>query len=122
MLLMLTSNGERELPPAFLRRCLVVTMQPPSEAWFVQVATQKFGAGGQALHKSVAQDVMRLRPAAQRAGLRRVQHGRSPGRSQRLPRPCVHARKQSLEENLARTVLWKHEKPPELDESEAEAT
>lgn len=30
-LIILTSNGERDFPPAFLRRCLRITMPPPNE-------------------------------------------------------------------------------------------
>jgi MoxR-like ATPase len=44
-LVILTNNGEREFPPAFLRRCLRMTLQPPDkvelqrivEAHFVQI-------------------------------------------------------------------------------------
>jgi MoxR-like ATPase len=32
-----TSNGEREFPPAFLRRCLRLTMHPPDKAKLVEI-------------------------------------------------------------------------------------
>lgn len=32
-----TSNGEREFPPAFLRRCLRITMQPPDKDMLVAI-------------------------------------------------------------------------------------
>ena len=45
VLLILTTNGERELPPAFLRRCVTLTLtKKPGEweAWFVAVARRRY--------------------------------------------------------------------------------
>jgi MoxR-like ATPase len=38
-LVMMTSNGEREFPPAFMRRCLQLEMQPPDEAKLARIVT-----------------------------------------------------------------------------------
>ena len=35
--LVLTSNGERELPPAFLRRCLRLDIESPNEEWLGKI-------------------------------------------------------------------------------------
>lgn len=43
-LIILTSNGERDFPPAFLRRCLRLTMQPPQEAELIQMVEAHLGA------------------------------------------------------------------------------
>ena len=37
-LMVITTNDERELPPAFLRRCVALPLPPPSEARLVEIA------------------------------------------------------------------------------------
>lgn len=43
LLVLITTNGERELPPAFLRRCLILTLTPADEVRLVQIAQRRFG-------------------------------------------------------------------------------
>jgi MoxR-like ATPase len=69
-LLMLTTNGERDLPPAFVRRCVMLVLPEPDQAWFERVAAQHFPKGSKALHTSVAAEVQRLRGEA-KAGTRK---------------------------------------------------
>jgi MoxR-like ATPase len=57
----LTTNGERDLPPAFVRRCVMLALPEPDKAWFERVARQHFPTGDAALHTSVAAEVQRLR-------------------------------------------------------------
>ena len=59
--LVLTTNGERELPPAFIRRCVTVALADPDQNWFERVALQHFPRGDQTLHAQVAREVQRLR-------------------------------------------------------------
>jgi MoxR-like ATPase len=40
---LLTSNGEREFPPAFLRRCLRLNLQPPDQAQVEAIVTAHLG-------------------------------------------------------------------------------
>jgi MoxR-like ATPase len=61
--LVLTTNGERELPPAFLRRCILLALADPDDAWFVKVAKRHFPNGDPTLHDRVAREVERLRKA-----------------------------------------------------------
>jgi MoxR-like ATPase len=70
VLLILTTNGERELPLAFLRRCVVVATEPPTKEWFTEVATRKFGNDNSGLYERIAERVMALRQAAKTAGQR----------------------------------------------------
>jgi MoxR-like ATPase len=44
LLIVMTTNDERELPPAFLRRCVTLTLPPPDRAWLVDIARRRFGA------------------------------------------------------------------------------
>ncbi|MEO5740320.1 MAG: AAA family ATPase, partial [Vicinamibacterales bacterium] len=70
VLLMITSNGERELPPAFLRRCVVLNLEDPNEDWLVTVANQRFGKKDAAFHREIARHVMDLRKLARERDLR----------------------------------------------------
>lgn len=42
-IILLTSNGERDFPPAFLRRCLRLTMKPPQEQELLQMVEAHLG-------------------------------------------------------------------------------
>jgi len=70
VLLMLTSNGERELPPAFLRRCVVLRLENPTEDWLVTIANDRFGKENASFHRTIAQQVMKLRALARERDFR----------------------------------------------------
>jgi MoxR-like ATPase len=40
-IVILTSNGERDFPPPFLRRCIRLNMEPPSQAKLTQIVRQR---------------------------------------------------------------------------------
>lgn len=47
-MIVITSNGERDFPPAFLRRCLRLDIEPPTEERLAKmVASQLTGPGGE---------------------------------------------------------------------------
>ncbi|MCW6004630.1 MoxR family ATPase [Micromonospora sp. CPCC 205371] len=46
-IIVITSNGEREFPPAFLRRCVRVEIQPPSTAKLVRIVASRLGEQAQ---------------------------------------------------------------------------
>lgn len=69
--LMLTTNGERELPPAFLRRCVALTLEEPSADWFEQVAVGHFPDLDAGLRTRVAEMVTKLREQAEREQIRK---------------------------------------------------
>lgn len=53
-LIVITSNGEREFPPAFLRRCLRLDMQPPNADQLAKmVANHLLDPDGEHLHRLV---------------------------------------------------------------------
>ncbi len=45
-LILMTSNGERDFPSAFLRRCLRLTIQPPSKEVLEQIVAEQMGVTG----------------------------------------------------------------------------
>ena len=50
-LVVITSNRERDLPPAFVRRCVALQLQAPSAKRLVAIATAHFGAQPAELHE-----------------------------------------------------------------------
>ncbi len=50
----LTSNGERELPPPFLRRCVRLDIQEPTEDELVEILAKKFPSSDLSLRKNMA--------------------------------------------------------------------
>jgi MoxR-like ATPase len=55
-LVVVTSNNERDLPPAFLRRCVVLNLRRPDREHLISVAQAHFGDedGNQALYQQAA--------------------------------------------------------------------
>jgi MoxR-like ATPase len=114
ILLVLTTNGERELPPAFLRRCVTLTLAAPTPEWFATIADHKFGTASSALHKAVAAEVMLLRGAAKRAGVR------EPSTAEYLDalqvcRDLGIDTKSEAWTSVTRAVLWKSDREPDVD-------
>jgi MoxR-like ATPase len=111
-LLILTTNGERELPPAFLRRCVTLKLDAPDEEWFVRIANQRYGENGALLHRAVAVEVMKLRNAATRAGLREPSTGEYLDALQ-VCRDLGISPKSQAWRDVAESVLWKHAVVPQ---------
>jgi MoxR-like ATPase len=77
-LTVITTNEERELPQALLRRCVVAWVPPPSVAHLVNVAEQHtvqagapFTAADLSLAEALAHELMEARDEAERAALRK---------------------------------------------------
>lgn len=65
----LTSNGEREFPPAFLRRCLRLNMPEPSAAHLKKVVQVYFSKNGQPIDsrtQALIEDFVNCRDEQQR--------------------------------------------------------
>jgi MoxR-like ATPase len=115
VLLILTTNGERELPPAFLRRCVTLALikpEPEWEPWFTAVARRRYGTDSP-LFAQVAAEVMRWRAAARQANVR------APGTAEYLDAvaTCLELNVTPASPawpNVAGGVLWKQERPPVL--------
>lgn len=113
VLLMLTTNGERELPPAFMRRCVSLTLEidPAEEVdWMIRIAQRRDPNLDQAMAREIAQEVSRLRTYARSESLR------PPGTAEYLDalEACRHLDVRTgspawklIEQN----VLWKRERP-----------
>jgi MoxR-like ATPase len=69
-LLVITSNEERDLPPAFLRRCVVLRLPIPGEQQLVAIAEAHFGPDHSALYGELARKTKDLGAAYVNRGLR----------------------------------------------------
>lgn len=118
VLLMLTTNGERELPPAFMRRCVTLVLDEPDEGWFVRIAEQRFGADNAELHRDVAREVVALRAHAERLGVREPSTGEYLDAIVACRELGVGTQGDAWTQ-FARAVLWKHEIPAEQAEAGA---
>mgnify|MGYP001413587329 CR=1 FL=1 len=69
LLVVITTNEERELPPAFVRRCIVHKLEHPSSARLVRIArlhfhrppTHPFGPAEEKIAQEIAKDLDELR-------------------------------------------------------------
>lgn len=114
VLLIMTTNGERELPPAFMRRCVYLALDPPGRDDFVEIATTKFGHDD--LHAPLADEVMTYREAARRLGLREPSTGEYLDALE-VCRSLELTPESSSWQDAALSVLWKHDARPELGEA-----
>jgi MoxR-like ATPase len=113
VLLVLTTNGERELPPAFLRRCVALKLPDPTDDWFVKIAERRLDEDEQAspLLRDVAVEVMAWRKRTRKAGVR------APGTAEYLDavlacRELGITPQSAAWQDVALAVLWKNDKEP----------
>jgi|1186.fasta_scaffold161336_2 MoxR-like ATPase len=73
ILIVITSNGERSMPPAFLRRCVALELDDEDEAFFLAVARSHFGdrPDDDTLYADVATRTRELARTADTEGRRR---------------------------------------------------
>ena len=113
VLLVLTTNGERELPPAFMRRCvtLVLGITPDEEVeWFVQIARRRDSAVDETLAREIGLEVKKLRQHARDESLR------PPGTAEYLDalQACRELKVRTGTDAwklIEQNVLWKRERP-----------
>jgi MoxR-like ATPase len=69
-LVLITTNNERELPRAFMRRCVVLRLPEPAKEWLTVVASAHYGPSEKALYDQVAGYVIAARKRAEAEGAR----------------------------------------------------
>jgi MoxR-like ATPase len=67
-LVIITTNEERELPSAFLRRCVTITLSFPGAERLVEIAGAHFGPDDAELHRSIAAIVIKMRAKKKEEG------------------------------------------------------
>lgn len=100
VLVVITTNRERELSPAFTRRCVVLTLGAKSPEELAEVARRRFGGRNDVLYLQIARWCERLGAEADRRGIR------APGTAEYLD-----AVKAFTELGLERVPRGKVEKP-----------
>lgn len=110
-LIILTTNGERELPPAFMRRCVTLTLDPPDARWFAAIADRRFPDGDRRLHRAVAKEVVRLRDEARKKRLRPAGTGEYLDALAACRELDLTTRHKAWRD-VAQSVLWKQDRTP----------
>ena len=67
-LVVITTNDERELPNAFVRRCVVITITAPSRARLNEIATAHFGQDDYGVYDPIAVIVEQFASSRERRG------------------------------------------------------
>ena len=75
MLFVITTNGERAMPPAFLRRCVALELSDDDPGFFTAVATSHFGARTDSLYADIAARTIELGKLAEDERRRRPSMG-----------------------------------------------
>lgn len=70
LLVVITTNGERELPPAFLRRCVSLVLDDPNEERLKDIASRHYPKVDPSLFGAVAAKVIEHQKAAKDTGER----------------------------------------------------
>lgn len=70
-LVVITTNGERALPRAFLRRCVALTLPAPDADRLVEIARAHFGEDSGSLYRDVAVATLNLSDSDDQPGLSR---------------------------------------------------
>jgi len=60
LLLIITTNDERMLPTAFMRRCVVLELDPPDEDLLIKIAGEHYGPDASNIYRSIAERVMKI--------------------------------------------------------------
>jgi MoxR-like ATPase len=116
-LVILTTNGERELPPAFRRRCIELALQAPDAQHLVEIAKHHFGLVDEKIYGVIAD---RTCEAAKELTARRE---RPPSTAEFLD--AIHAWRGlrdgadssgTLLDTIMKLTIWKH---PELESGSA---
>jgi MoxR-like ATPase len=108
----IASNGERRLPPAFLRRCAQLVLRAADEEFFVAVADVHFGVRTDTLYLDIATDFIRFQEAA------RKRDRREPATAEFLAtvRACLRFGEKPgsrLWNAIVESALWKNPQLPE---------
>jgi hypothetical protein len=69
-LLCITTNEERDLPPAFVRRCVSIRLEDPSKDRLVRIAKAHFGNTGIGAYSAIADQILGLAAAEAVGGIR----------------------------------------------------
>lgn len=79
LLLFITTNDERVLPTAFMRRCVVLELDPPGEDQLVNIAEKHYGPDTSNIYRPIARRVVKM--AADAAGKASTRQTASAGQS-----------------------------------------
>src|SRR5438270_1607609 len=64
LMVVITTNDERVLPTAFMRRCVILELEPPTVALLVKIARQHYGPDKKRIYRPIAEPVVKISAAA----------------------------------------------------------
>jgi MoxR-like ATPase len=67
VLVVITTNDERVLPNAFLRRCVILELEAPGEELLVRIATEHYGEDVKNIYRPIASRVIEMSPKKDQA-------------------------------------------------------
>jgi MoxR-like ATPase len=118
VMIFITTNGERDLPPAFLRRCVAFALQRPDPPQLKRIVAAHFGDRASSYLADMLARLEALTAAAKLTGVR------EPGTAELLDalQACVEMQigpKHPDWQKLTALALWKHTEPPPGDAAQA---
>lgn len=122
LLLFITTNDERVLPTAFMRRCVLLELDPPDADLLVKIAKEHYGPDKLHIYRSIAERVVNV--ASDAASSSRVGAGKSASARQALPSTAEYLDtvrafidlglspdKESEWKIISTATLWKRQTP-----------
>jgi MoxR-like ATPase len=67
LLVLITTNDERVLPNAFMRRCVVLELDPPNEERLIKIAEAHYGLDLTNIYRTIARRVIEMSPGSNAA-------------------------------------------------------
>lgn len=91
VLVVITTNDERMLPAAFMRRCVVIELDPPDEQLLVRIAEKHLGEDEKKIYKAVAERVVKISNDASAQGRQSATARQGPSTAEYLDtvRACI---------------------------------
>ena len=114
--IVITTNGEREMPPAFLRRCVVLGLGEMDKPWLLNVAQRHFGTPEQIhteLYGLLADRLLEMQQSAKEKALRPPSTAEYLNAIQACVRLGVLPNTQEWNriDQILKVATWKHEAP-----------
>lgn len=111
LFVVITTNEERELPPAFLRRCVVTVLDRPRDARLIEIAKEHFPGVNEALVLAIEKEADRFARESDK-----VPGARKPGTAEILDAllACkvygISDSDHGLWKQITRLTLWKYDR------------
>lgn len=118
VLVVITTNGERELPSAFLRRCVLLTLRAPDRPWLLRIAELRFGPKRRELYAQLADWFIAYQTSARERRIREPSTAEYLDAIAACVAPLAEPDDMDLWLRVANTAMWKHESGSPLEQNQ----